>query len=117
PETGNPAAVAPSHYATEQALAESGVAFTILRNSLYAEYQAPEAKRAIESGTLVHNRGDGAVAYVSREDCARAAAAVLAGGGHERAVYDITGPERYAATDLAWLYAELGGSAVQPLNV
>src|SRR5690606_5277340 len=61
-EPGNPAAVSPSHYATEQALAESGLSWTVLRNSLYAEYQAIEAQRAIESGKPVHNRGDGEVA-------------------------------------------------------
>src|SRR5690606_17061898 len=102
-----------SHYATERALAESGIAWTILRNSLYAEYQAPEAERAIQSGRLVHNRGDGKVAYVSREDCARAAVAVLAAGGHTNTVYDITGPERYGAAELARLYGELGGCSIE----
>lgn len=112
PEPGNPAAVAPSHYATEQSLAAQRIDWTILRNSLYAEYQAVEAQRAIETGQLVHNRGDGRVAYVSREDCARAAAAVLVDGGHENVIYDITGPERYGASDLAKLYSELGGRDV-----
>ncbi len=117
PEPPNPAAVAPSHYATEKALAESGIAWTMLRNSLYAEYQAAEAERAIATGKLVHNRGDGGVAYVSREDCARAAAAVLLGGGHERAVYDVTGPEVFAAADLARLYGELGGCGVENVSL
>ncbi|MBN1237329.1 MAG: SDR family oxidoreductase [Gammaproteobacteria bacterium] len=117
PEPGNPAAVAPSHYATERALADSGIGWTVLRNSLYAEYQAADAERAIRSGRLVHNRGDGTVAYVSREDCARAAAAVLVGGGHDRAVYDITGPERYGAADLARLYGQLGSRNVEQLSL
>lgn len=114
-EPGNPAAVAPSHYATEQALQEHAAEWTILRNSLYAEYQAAEAQRAIETGELVHNRGEGRVAYVSREDCARAAAAVLASDGHRNVIYDITGPERYSASDLARLYAELGGRDVKSM--
>ena len=37
PEARNPAVVAPRHYATEQALARSGMSWTILRNSLYAD--------------------------------------------------------------------------------
>jgi NAD(P)H dehydrogenase (quinone) len=114
---GNPAAVAPSHHATERALAESGVAWTVLRNSLYAEYQAAEAQRAIEVGRFIHNRGEGRVAYVSREDCARAAAAVLMGSGHEGAVYDITGPQAFDAVALAALYGELGGRIVEPVSV
>jgi NAD(P)H dehydrogenase (quinone) len=112
PQPPNPAVVAPSHYATERALAASGMAWTVLRNSLYAEYQAPEAARAIAAGTLVHNRGNGRVAYVSREDCAAVAAAVLVADGHAGAVYDVTGPERFGATELAALYAGLGGRAV-----
>ena len=112
PEPPNPAAVAPSHYATEQTLAQSGLGWTVLRNSLYADYQAPEATQSIASGALVHNRGGGKVAYVAREDCAAVAAAVLAAGGHAGACYDVTGPEAYSAADLAALYGELGGRPV-----
>lgn len=112
PEPPNPAVVAPSHYATEQALARSGLAWTILRNSLYADYQAREAAQAIASGALVHNRGAGKVAYVAREDCAAVAAAVLVAVGHAGACYDVTGSEAYSAAELAALYGELGGRPV-----
>ncbi|HEY5567355.1 MAG TPA: NAD(P)H-binding protein [Gammaproteobacteria bacterium] len=112
PAPPNPAVVAPSHYATEQALATSGLRWTVLRNSLYADYQLAEATRAIETGVLVHNRGDGRVAYVAHEDCAAAAAAMLIASGHEGQRYDITGPEAFSAADLATLYAELGGKSV-----
>ncbi|HZF30340.1 MAG TPA: NAD(P)H-binding protein [Gammaproteobacteria bacterium] len=117
PAAPNPAAVAPSHYATEQALAASGVAFTVLRNSLYSEYQAAEALRAVETGLLAHNRGGGRVAYVAREDCAAAAAAVLLQGGHEGAVYDVTGPESFDAAALAALYGALGGRSVDTRTI
>jgi NAD(P)H dehydrogenase (quinone) len=113
PEPPNPAVVAPSHHATEQALRNSGLGWTILRNSLYADYQLPEAKAAIATGEIVHNRGRGVTAYVAREDCAAAAAAVLRGEGHEGAVYDITGSEAFSADDLAALYGKLGGRAVR----
>lgn len=113
PAPPNPAAVAPSHYATENALAASGLAWTVLRNSLYADYQIAEATRAVETGALVHNRGDGRVAYVARDDCAAAAAAVLLQGGHDGAVYDVTGSEMYTADALASLYGELGGRRVE----
>src|SRR5262252_1548248 len=118
PEPPNPAAVAASHYATEQALAASGLACTVLRNSLYADYQVREALRAIETGLLAHNRGAGRVAYVARDDCAAAAAAVLLQDGHEGATYDVTGAESYDAEALAALYGELGGKpvAVRPID-
>jgi NAD(P)H dehydrogenase (quinone) len=117
PEPPNPAVVARSHHATEQALVQSGLAWTVLRNSLYAEYQAPEAEAALATGTLTHNRGDGRIAYVSREDCAAVAAAVLATDGHEGAVYDVTGPEPFTAERLARLYAVLGGRRVEAVAV
>jgi NAD(P)H dehydrogenase (quinone) len=105
PVPGNPAAVAADHRATEEALAASGVAYTFLRNALYAEYRIPEAQAAAASGTFHHNMGDGRTAYVSREDCAAAAAAVLAGGDeHANKAYDITGPELLGGADLAKLY-------------
>jgi NAD(P)H dehydrogenase (quinone) len=113
PEPPNPAVISPSHLATEQALAESGLAWTVLRDSLYSEYQVPEAAQALASGKLTHNRGAGQIAYVSREDCAAVAAAVLTGSGHEGRVYDVTGPELFTARDLAALYGELGGREVQ----
>ncbi len=118
PEPPNPAAVAPSHFATEQALAASGLGWTLLRNSLYADYQLDEAMHSIETGVLAHNRGAGRVAYVARDDCAAAAAAVLLQDGHDGAIYDITGPESYGADALASLYADLGGKpvAVRPLD-
>ena len=113
PEARNPAVISPSHHATEQALRASGLAWTVLRDSLYSEYQVPEAAQAIASGTLTHNRGDGQIAYVSREDCAAVAAAVLTGSGHDGRVYDVTGPELFTAGALAALYSELGGREVR----
>jgi NAD(P)H dehydrogenase (quinone) len=113
PEPHNAAVTSPSHLATEQALRESGVAWTILRDSLYSEYQVPEAQQAIATGVLAHNRGEGKVAYVSRDDCAAVAAAVLTGDGHEGKTYDVTGPELLGAHELAALYAELGGREVE----
>lgn len=112
PAPPNPAVIAPSHHFTERALAESGLAWTLLRNSLYADYQVPEAAVAIATGSFVHNRGTGRIAYVAREDCAAVAAAVLVADGHEGAVYDVTGPQAYDAEALAALYGELGGRKV-----
>jgi NAD(P)H dehydrogenase (quinone) len=105
--------IAPSHYATERALASSSLTWTVLRNSLYAEYQVSEAVRARATGVLTHNRGAGRIAYVSREDCAGVAAAVLTSAGHEGRVYDVTGPDLFTADDLAALYGELDGQSIE----
>jgi NAD(P)H dehydrogenase (quinone) len=117
PGPENPAAVAAEHLETEEAIRASGLAWTFLRNSIYADLQPMSAAAALASGRLVTNTGDGHTAYVTREDCAAVAAAVLVGEGHEGQAYDVTGPEAFAADDLAALYSELGGKPVEVIRV
>jgi NAD(P)H dehydrogenase (quinone) len=114
---GNPAAASPSHLATEVAARESGLAWTFLRNSLYADFQVPVVAQAIASGQLVTSAGEGRVAYVARADCAAAAAAVLTQDDHEGKTYDVTGPEAIGQKDIAALAAELGGRPVEVVSV
>jgi NAD(P)H dehydrogenase (quinone) len=112
-----PLVVSHDHGATEQAIRDRGLRWTALRMGLYAESQVAAAARAVASGHLVHNNGDGATAYVSREDCAAAAAAALAGEGHEDRVYDITGPELVTQAQVAALAAEISGRPVVPVAI
>jgi NAD(P)H dehydrogenase (quinone) len=112
-----PLVVSHDHGATEQAIRDRGLRWTALRMGLYAESQVAAAARAVASGHLVHNNGEGATAYVSREDCAAAAAAALAGEGHEDRVYDITGPELVTQAQVAALAAEISGRPVEPVAI
>jgi NAD(P)H dehydrogenase (quinone) len=114
----NRAAIAPEHRATEEAIRAAGLISTFLRNSIYAEVQTGDAAAALATGRLVTNAGEGRTAYVSRDDCAAVAAAVLADpSAHENATYDVTGPDLLDARALAALYAEIGGKPVEPLLV
>jgi NAD(P)H dehydrogenase (quinone) len=115
PSDSNPGAAAREHRATEQALRDSGLQWTFLRNAIYTEMLVLGAGPALASGSLVTNAGDGRTAYVSRADCAAAAAAVLTSDGHDGKAYDITGPEALGERDVAALYAELGGRPVEPV--
>lgn len=118
PVDDNPAAVVPSHKATEEALAASGLGWTFLRNGLYSEFRIDEAAMAKDNGSFHHNLGDGQTAYVSRDDCAAAAAAVLSGGSeHDGQIYNITGPALLGAAELAELYGRVGGTPVEAINV
>jgi NAD(P)H dehydrogenase (quinone) len=112
-----PLVVSHEHGATEKAIRDRGLRWTALRNGLYAEFQVGAAVRAAASGQLVHNSGDGATAYVSREDCAAAAAAVLATDGHEDRAYDITGPELVTQAQFAELIADLTGRPVEAVAI
>lgn len=117
PGPESPALIADSHWATEEHLRSSGLDFTILRCSLYSDFQVYEAADALASGRFVHNRGLGGCSYIARSDCAWVAAAVVSGAGHEGETYELTGPESLDATGLAALYAEVGGRPVEAVSV
>lgn len=117
PDPDNAAAVAPEHRGTEEKLRASGLEWTFLRNSIYADLEAGNMAAAVATGQLVTNGGAGQVAYVARDDCAAAAAAVLAGGDHAGKAYDITGPERLDADARAAIFAELGGKPVEVVQL
>ncbi|MBS42177.1 MAG: NAD(P)-dependent oxidoreductase [Nocardioides sp.] len=108
PEASNPALVVADHAGTEQALRESGLAWTMLRNNLYADMQPPTLAQAAATGSLVVNTGAGATAYVTRADCAAVAVGVLTGSGHGGQAYDVTGPAALTAADLAALAGGAG---------
>jgi NAD(P)H dehydrogenase (quinone) len=107
------------HYATEQILQKSGLTFTILRNSWYADVTPLLLLPAgLATGSLVASTGEGRVAPVAKSDCARAAAGVLlAPQKHANAIYEITGPELFTFADLARLCSEASGKPIQYVEV
>jgi NAD(P)H dehydrogenase (quinone) len=117
PEPGASIAFAGDHYGTEQALAASGLDWTALRNNVYTETLLMNLPRAIASGQLMAAAEDGGVGYVTREDCARAAAAALNATTSGQKTIDITGPDVVTYADLAQIASELSGKPVSYVNV
>lgn len=93
--------LAPEHLATEEAIRDSGIPFTILRNGWYTENYQASAAGAVANGTLLGSAGDGKVSSASREDYAEAAAVVITGSGHEGKIYELAGDTPYTLSDLA----------------
>jgi NAD(P)H dehydrogenase (quinone) len=111
PET-SPVVFAPDHLGTEQALKSSGLTYTILRNCWYTEFLVPGLAAAVGSGKLIAATGQGGAPYVTREDCAQAAAAALASTDTSNKTWNITGPDLVTYGDLAKLASELTGRGV-----
>jgi NAD(P)H dehydrogenase (quinone) len=80
------------HAATEEALRQGSGAHTILRNAFYMEMLLTTLPVTIATGRLRAIENSAGVAYVTRADGARAAAAALLGAGEQSRVFDITGP-------------------------
>lgn len=116
---GNPASMASDHAATEAAILDSGVPYAFLRNAVYSEYvESMSAGNPSKTGAFVHNFGDGAAAFVSRQDCAAAGAAVLAGGDeHANKTYDIVGPEAVTGADVAASLTAVRGVQIEEVSV
>jgi NAD(P)H dehydrogenase (quinone) len=106
-------AIAIDHRRTERILEDSGVAWTMLRNQIYANGLVDQAVQIVRDGGLVTHTPDARVAYVTREDCAAAAAAVLATPGHENKAYNITGPDAIGPRELVALASEISGKRVE----
>ena len=115
---GNPSVEGFDHIATEELLEQSGLAWTMLRNSLYAEAVATAmAIPALAAGTKAENAGGGRVPIVSRDDCVAIAVAVLTQEGHENKAYDVTGPELWTLPDAMGLVAEMAGKPIAVQDV
>ena len=114
----HPAVEQHDHYATEQLLKDSGLAYTILRNSQYSEAIATAMViPSLASGEKADNCGDGKIAFVSRDDCVAAAVGVLTQDGHENTAYDITGPERLSVPEALALASDMAGKPIELIPV
>jgi uncharacterized protein YbjT (DUF2867 family) len=109
--------LARDHAATEEHIRASGLAWTFLRDNLYADFFATMVG---EDGVIRGPAGEGRVAAVAQDDVADAAAAVLlAAPDHVGATYELTGPEALSLRDVATRLSRHTGRTViyQPETV
>ena len=87
------------HHDAEQAIRESGMTFTFLRDNFYADLLPFFAD---ETGVIRGPAGTGRVAAVARRDVADVAATVLRDpAAHTDATYVLTGPEAVTLAEVA----------------
>lgn len=104
---------APDHVASERAVRESGVPFTILRVSWYQENLSRQLPSILATGRWFTSAGAGRVPYVAREDVARVAAAVLAAGAPTHATLDVTGEHGWSTDEIAALLGRVHGRRIE----
>jgi NAD(P)H dehydrogenase (quinone) len=87
-----------SHGETERMLAESGISYTAVRSSMYAD----DIPTWFDSeGVNTVPAGDGKMSFSYRPEIARAIAVCLTEPGHEGKVYDIVTPQAVGMRELA----------------
>ena len=101
------------HVWTEAYMKEQPIHYLFLRDSQYAEAMVSNFVNAIENtnGILANNMGDGKMAYVSRDDCALAAACAAMSDWQDRVV-NVNGPELLTIAEYLAIASEVTGKKV-----
>lgn len=113
-ETSPIAMVSESHKKTEAWLKESGLDYTIMKNTTYMDMLPIFiGEKAIETGTIYLPAGNGKSTYVLREEMAEAAANILTSSGHEGKFYKITSEKAWSYTEIAEILTNILGKQIQ----
>ncbi len=109
--------LAEEHLATETALKDSGIPFTLLRNGWYTENYTGSIQGAIAGGAFIGSAGEGKISSAARADYAEAAVAVLTGEGHQGKTHELAGDEAWTLSDLAAEVSRQTGSNIPYKNL
>lgn len=108
---------APDHLGTEEAIKASGLSYTILRNAWYHDNFLLSMPRNLAGGTWFTSMSTGKVANISRDDCARAAAASLANPPSGNRTLTLTGTESLTAEEIAARFSKAAGKPLQVVQL
>ena len=97
----------------ESRLRLSGMDWSLLRNGMYLDPIADWTPELVAMGRLPYPVKTGRVAYIARDDLARATAAACLNSGHAGQVYELTGSDALSMPDLAATIARVTGRAVR----
>ncbi|MFJ7064603.1 SDR family oxidoreductase [Streptomyces sp. NPDC101115] len=112
-------ALADEHKASEQAILDSGLPYTFLRNGWYTENYTANLAPVLAHGAVVANAGEGRIASAARADYAAAAAAVLTGplDEHLGRAYELSGDVSWSLAEYAAEVARQSGREIGYTNV
>jgi NAD(P)H dehydrogenase (quinone) len=103
------------HWHTEEAIRSSGLGWSILRMWEYPDFHLTYSwAQSLATGEFIAGSGDGRCAFISREDCARAAAAALTRRKAGNRIYDIAGREALTIDHVMALLSAVSG---RPISV
>jgi NAD(P)H dehydrogenase (quinone) len=101
--------LARDHFHTEEHIRALGIPFTFLRMSLYTENVPLHVS---DDGFIRAPAGEGRAAWVTRDDLADVAVAVMTESGHEGCTYDVTGPEALTMAETAERLSQATGRKI-----
>tara|TARA_R110002020_G_scaffold57596_6_gene158503 strand:- start:3094 stop:3993 length:900 start_codon:yes stop_codon:yes gene_type:complete len=111
PVEESPITFSKDHSDTEALIKDTGASYTILRNNLYTDLVLMGGGQSIGMGQHFAASAEGKTGYVTRADCARAAATALMQETGS-SVLDITGPAAVSQGDIAAILSEISGKDI-----
>jgi NAD(P)H dehydrogenase (quinone) len=110
-DVGNEGGLA-DHHATERAIRNSGLPYTIVRHPIYSEWFInPGLRRSIQAGELTSSSEGRGMNTALRADLAEAAAVVLTGQNQLGGSYNFTG-RRWTFDELAQVLSDISGRTI-----
>jgi NAD(P)H dehydrogenase (quinone) len=108
----SPMMIAADHRATEQAIADSGLPATILRNGWYSENWTGTFGGVLAAGALVGAAGQARFSPATRDDFAQALARVAVDDSHAGQIYELGGDQAITLADIAAELSRQTGRAI-----
>lgn len=101
------------HRQTEEFILGTGIPYTILRNSIYAEAFLNGPVSAVSTGVYQTCYDDAELSSACSDDLARAAAAALSQTGHINHIYEIAAPSTWRMSEALEIVRRLSGKAIE----
>lgn len=99
-------------------LKQSGISYTVLRNTFYIEVLPLLFGGALENGQWYYAAGNAKVNFAARTDMAEALANVALNPSlHANKIYEITGAQSYTFTDIAGIVSKVTGKQVNYIPI
>lgn len=105
------------HYASDQAVINSGLTYTILRPHLFMQNLWANVSTIASEGKFYMGMADGKLGMIDVRDIADCFVEVLLNGGHDNKIYTPTGPESITWYDAAETISEALGKPVEYVPV
>lgn len=105
------------HYRIEQALEQSGMAWTFLRASFFMQNLSTTHRDEIKDQDAIFvPAGNGQTSFIDVRDIATVGAKALIEPGHENRAYDLTGSEALTYHEVAAIFSEVLGREIRYAN-
>lgn len=113
----NPNPIAQMHVASEEHIRRSGIAWTMIRPTFFAQTFLGSAARIRDRGEIAMPGGQGTIAPTDIRDVGAVICRVLTESGHENQSYDLTGPELLTFAEAAARFSDVLSRPVRYLDV